>query len=682
MPRLVCIVLAAACMAAAAPAFASEPTFATTFVSGVTPPGAPGSDGGVDVRGGRYLRVTASGTLALGYGACPRATGPQGCAAAFSPARSAPAAPAGALVAAFVNASGALVSSWAPVGEAAYVAIPAGAARVVFRVNGATGREFGAFHVVADVVSERTGRNVQGVSASSVSPSGTRHTQPILRAVPTGGLSSRADLQHLLRRYGFSDTPANVTAVYRGGASGWLAQQLDPANIDDSALAAYMEPVPLAGTSPQTMNGYDDYRNILERRIIQREVASKRQLLEKMTLHWLEHFAVSEDKVNSAPAMIHYEETVRTDALGNFKTLVSDVSVEPAMLLWLDNNNNDGSHVATSPPNENFSRELMQLYVLGTTQLNADGTPVLDGSGNAVPAYSDQDVKQVAQALTGFQRTEPYPLPMVDPRTIDGTKFFPTRHAKGPFTIIGQTVTDTGDPTIVGKVVGVLASNPATAPFEVKELLQRFVTESPSPGYVSRIVAVWNANVDAPDQLAKVMQAIATDPEFYADKQSLVKEPIEYTIDAIRELNGAQAAPYTASMRTPYNSVHGVLSGMQELHWYPPSVFSFYRPGEKESLLTNSLLLTRWGEAVALSNRATTTTLCANCDVNIDFTSLTTLAGGTSAAAVTGYLMDALADGGTPELSALVQNYLGNNGTTNIKGAVWLVLTSPEYEVN
>jgi hypothetical protein len=135
-------------------------------------------------------------------------------------------------------------------------------------------------------------------------------------------------------------------------------------------------------------------------------------------------------------------------------------------------------------------------------------------------------------------------------------------------------------------------------------------------------------------------------------------------------------------MRTPYASVHNVLSGMQEQHWYPPSVFSFYRPGEKESLLTNSLLLTRWGEAVALSNRATLTTLCATCDVNIDFTSLSALAGGTSAAAVTGYLMDALVDGGTPELQALVQNYLGNNGTTNIKGAVWLVLTSPEYEVN
>jgi uncharacterized protein (DUF1800 family) len=661
---------------------ADEPSFATSYVTAGAPHGQAGFDGGVDVAGARYVRITASGTIALrAFRACPGGTGPQGCAAAFSPARLVTSAPAGALVVAFTSASGALVSGWAFVGEAGYVAVPPRAARVVFRANGTAGNESGAFRVVADVVNERTAGAARALSADATAPSAVRHTQPVLRTVSTGTLLARSDVQHLLRRYGFSDTPANVTAVYKSGVAGWLAQQLNPAAIDDSALTTYMEPIPLAGTSNSNGTAYGDYNIILERRIIQREVASKRQLLEKMTLHWLQHFAVSQDKVNSSSAMIHYEETLRADALGNFKTLVSDVSVEPAMLLWLDNNNNDGSNAA-SPPNENFARELMQLYTCGTTQLNADGTPVLDASGNPVTTFNDADVKQVALALTGFQRTEPYPLPMVDPRTIDGTRFFPTRHAKGPFTILNQAVTDTGDPTIVGKVVGVLANNPATAPFEVKELLQRFVTETPSPAYVARMAAVWNANADAPDQLAKVMSAIANDPEFYAAKQSVVKEPVEFIIDAIRALNGAQAVPFTATMKTPYLSVRGALNNMQELHWYPPSVFSFYRPGEKESLLTNSLLLTRWGEGVTLSNRAMLTALNPGVDLQLDLTSLPTLAGSNTPAAVTGYLMDALVDGGTPELQALVQNYLANNVNLNLKGAIWIVLTSPEYEVN
>src|SRR6202035_4035998 len=114
----------------------------------------------------------------------------------------------------------------------------------------------------------------------------------------------------------------------------------------------------------------------------------------------------------------------------------------PAMPLWLDKNNNDGSNVVQTPPNENFARELMQLYVLGTTQLNPDGSPVVDGTGAAAQTYTDADVKQVAQALTGFQRIESPNPGKVDPRTVDSVKFYPTRHAKGPFTIMGQTITD------------------------------------------------------------------------------------------------------------------------------------------------------------------------------------------------------------------------------------------------
>ena len=680
MKLRLCALVAAAFLAPPAIACAAPATFATTFVSSAVPRGQTGFDAGIDVSQGRYVRLTASGTITLiGFGACGRATTPEGCASVFSPSRLAPNAATGSLVAAFVARNGMRVTSWTAVGLGAYIAVPANADRLVLRINGTTGREFGAFRVVADVVGAAPGERA-GLSVSRGAGS-IRRGLPTMRSV-SGPLAARSDAQYAMRRFGFSDTPANVSAVYKSGVSAWLAQQLSPDTIDDSAMNAYVEPIPLFGTGPKTMDGYDNYDNILRRRILQREIASKRQLLEKMTLHWLEHFAVGDDKVNSAAAMIHYEETVRTDALGNFKQLVSDVSVEPAMLLWLDNNNNDGSNVQANPPNENFARELMQLYVLGTTQLNPDGSPVVDGNGNALQTYTDTDVKQVAQALTGFQRTESPNPGKVDPRTVDGVKFFPTRHAKGPFTIMGQTITDTGDPTIVTKVVNSIASNPATAPFEVKELLQRFVTETPSPGYIARIAAVWTANADDPKQLTKVMAAIAADPEFYAGKGSMIKEPIEFAVDAIRSLNGAQATPFNATMQTPYASVFNVLGAMQQQHWYPPSVFSFYRPGDKGSLLTNSLLLTRWSDGASLSGSVRVASLCAKCDVNLDLTALTTLAGGSDAQSATGYVLDALVDGGTPELRGLLQNYLANNVKTLLPGAVWIVLTSPEYEAN
>jgi uncharacterized protein (DUF1800 family) len=678
-----CALIVLACASFTSAAYADSPTFATTYVASGIPRVQTGFDAGIDVTRGRYVRLTASGTIALiGFGACGRATTPQGCPAAFSPSRLVPSAPTGALLAAFVAPNGTLVTSWTPVGLGAYVAVPAGAARLMFRINGTTGREYGAFRVVADVVTAPPTRSMAAdTRAVSAATGSVRRTLPTMRSVG-GPLAARSDVQYAMRRLGFSDSPANIGAVYRTGIAGWIAQQLAPDTIDDSAMTNYVEPIPLFGTGPKTMDGYDNYDRILQRRILQREIASKRQLLEKMTLHWLEHFSVSQDKVNSAAAMIHYEETVRTDALGNFKQLVSDVSVEPAMLLWLDNNNNDGSNVVSSPPNENFARELMQLYVLGTTQLNGDGSPVVDGSGTAVQTYTDADVKQVAQALTGFQRIESPNPGKVDPRTVDSVKFFLTRHAKGPFTIMGQTVTDTGDPTIVPKIINSIASNATTAPFEAKELLQRFVTETPSAGYISRIAAVWTANADDPKQLTKVMAAIAADPEFYTGRGSMVKEPIEFAVDAIRGLNGAQATPFTASMQTPYNSIYNALGSMQQQQWYPPSVFSFYRPGQKDSMLTNTLLLARWGDGASLSSAARTSALCVTCDVNLDFTALATIAGGADATSATGYVLDALADGGNSELRALVRNYLANNVKGLLPGAIWIVLTSPEYEAN
>jgi uncharacterized protein (DUF1800 family) len=683
--RLSYIAAAAAYLAATAPALASPEsptTFATTYVASSVPRGHAGTDAGVEVTGGRYVRITASGTIALGgYSSCGRATHPDGCSAAFSPGRIAPAAATGSLVAAFTSASGQLISGWAAIGMGGYVAVPQGAARMVLRINGTTGHELGAFRVVTDVVANAAAATSGVASSSTAQVGGVRRTLSAMRTVSAAAIS-RSDVQYVLRRFGFGDTPANVNAVYKSGVSGWIAQQLSPSTIDDSALSMYMEPTPLYGTGPSTNNGYDYYGNILQRQILQREIATKRQLLEKMTLHWLEHFAVSEDKVGDPGAMAHYEATVRTDALGNFATLVSDVSVEPAMLFWLDNNNNNGANPTTNPPNENFGREVMQLYIIGTTMLNNDGTPVMDpNTGLAKQTYNDLDVKQAAQAFSGFQVTEPPNPGAVNPLTVDSVKFYKTRHGSGPFTIMGQVITDTGDPTIVPKVINSIVTNPTTAPFEVTELLQRFVTETPSPGYISRIVAVWNANVNDPNQIAKVMQAIANDPEFYSGKGAMVKEPIEYVVDGVRELNGATSTPFTSTMETPYSSQYNTLGAMAQQHWYPPSVFSFYRPGNKESLLTNSLLIARWNGGANFSNETRTTTLCTTCDTNLNFTNLSALTGGSSANSITEYLLDSLVDGGTPQLSALLSNYLAN-GTANLRGAMWMVLTSPEYEVN
>ena len=677
MLRRLCMFVCIVAFSFGGKAIAAPRTFAISFVSTKLPHGAIGDDAGVSVAGGRYVRLTASGSVELAsYGACGRSIGPNGCNAAMSFSRVAPNAPTGSLIIAFVDAAGRPVTAWAEAGDAAFVVVPARASRMLLRVNGATGRESGRFRVAADVV--MTGGGGTGTTTGGV------HRFATQRQVATSESFTRTSAQHLLRRFGFSDTPANVTALYQGGATAWLTAQLNPAGINDSALATYMDPIPMyQGTIAD--NGVP---NIVQDRIIQREVSSQRQLLEKVTLHWLEHFAVSEDKVNDIGAMAHYEDTVRADALGNFAKLVTDVAKEPAMLYWLDNNYNNGANASSSPPNENFGRELMQLYTVGETELNQDGSNVVDANGIPVPNYGEPDVKTMALALTGFQVDSPYPEPTAtDIRGIDSVAFnvhshpntssyvfFPSTEGVGPSQV---RVIDPGNATIVDQCVSMLANLPTTAPFQVTEMLQRFVTEDPSPGYISRISKVWTANVNDPNQIAKVVQAIATDPEFYTSQHSMVKEPIEYAADAVRALNGSAASPVTSSDATPWDQLRNDESNMAEVHYYPPSVFSFYRPGQKESLVTNSELLSRWQNAVDVANSARVTTTCTTCSINENLSAFSTM----TPTQITAYLLDALADGGSPELQALVQNYLNGNHT-DYSGAIWIVLTSPEYEVN
>ena len=398
------------------------------------PRGSVGRDAGVDVSQGTYVRVSASGTFSS-RSVCGGSVGPNGCgglAAASAP---------GTLLAAFADTYGRLAGSWQPIGQYASIAVPSGAKRLLLRVNGLGSSVYGAYRVVADVVgaappaqlgSGGTGNGSavrigpQG-SAGSVQPLavriastpqagavrasgrastlGTVGNGPSTGVIPGAGTASRSDVHYALRRLGFSDTPANVTAVLSQGVSAWVAAQLlAPTPANDTSIVqgvgGNVEALPVLTGNAQTDGNYS--ANI-EDRLMQWQVNTKWQLREKLTLHWLEHFAVSEATVNQSADMEHYIETVRADALGNYAKLLADVSKEPAVMIWLNNANN--GYNPNVPPNENFGREIMQLYSIGVNALNPNGTIVPDPNnpGQPLPTYSEQDVKTMALALTGFQ---------------------------------------------------------------------------------------------------------------------------------------------------------------------------------------------------------------------------------------------------------------------------------------
>jgi uncharacterized protein (DUF1800 family) len=602
---------------------------------------------------------------------------------------------------------------------------------LLLRVNGLSATTYGAYRVVADVVGNappvQLGSAAGSGSAVHIGPPGTSASAqpqavriaslpqvvsvraagrattlatvgngPSTGVITSGGAASRSDVHYVLRRLGFSDTPANVTAVMNEGVSAWVTAQLAaPTPANDTSIVqgvgGNVEALPVLTGNSQTDG---NYAANIEDRLMQWEANTKWQLREKLTLHWLEHFSVSEATVNQSADMEHYIETVRADALGNYAKLLADVSKEPAVMIWLTNANN--GYNPNTPPNENFGREVMQLYSLGVNTLNSNGTIVQDPNnpGQPLATYTEQDVKTMALALTGFQLQSEQAIGTY-PAYVDNIAFNPAAHApatNGGFFVMGQTIPDgkqcpwtyttylqTGLNTscVVDNVALSLANNPTTWVYESTELLERLVNEQPSAAMIGRISTVWGQTVNDPNQIAKVVAAIASDPEFYNGKYTMVKEPIEFEVDAIRALAGAASNPVTATEVRPLANAIGDTAHMAQELWDPPSVFSFYYPGDKEALVNNAQLLATWGSATDLAGSARTAA-CTNCSIFLDFTSFAQVKQTNSLA---GYMLDALVDGGTPQLNALVTNFLNNN-PSNVQGALWIILSSPEYEVN
>ncbi len=489
----------------------------------------------------------------------------------------------------------------------------------------------------------------------------------LLAAAPAQAATAltRAQVQHLLRRFAFSASPQTVTTVLASGIDTWVTSQI--AMQDPATCSGEIESAP---TSLNSSGGYDD-GNVFERLVMQHLVFTPCQLQAKMELQWLDHFAVGLQTVGDPALMYHYEQTIRANALGNFTTLVTAIAQEPAMLYWLSNNNNTGPTA-----NENFARELMQLYTMGLYALNDDGSLKLNTSKAPIATYNQPEVQVIAKSMTGYSVNIDYTNN--NPETRFSVQYNSGNHYTGPLKFFGKTQPVPTDGTAIAFVVKLVCEQPSVAPFIVTELLQRFVTENPSPTYISNVVAVWRAKAKAPDQLAQVMTAIVNDPEFLTSYHSMGKQPAELVVDALRALPGAMTPQPNAA---PGNSLLYSLSNLNQELFYPASVFSFYRPGALNTLTNTGSVLNRTGVFANITNADPTSN--PSVDTYIDMAALRTAINNTHGWAVSAYLLDALLDGGTPAQSGLLKGYLGATPSDNqIRGAIWLLLNTPDFAVN
>ena len=359
------------------------------------------------------------------------------------------------------------------------------------------------------------------------------------------------DARHLLARTGFGASAADIQrfatldraqAVDRILAAARTQATLPPPALADSAVA----PAPGRTLTPEERRAFVREQNENTQALrgwwIAEMAATPSPLTERMTLFWHNHFVSSQQKVGLARLMYAQNATLRANALGSFATLVHAVARDPAMVIYLDSAQN-----RKGAPNENFAREVMELFTLGEGH------------------YSEQDVKEAARAFTGWSYD----------RAAGAFVERPRLHDDGEKVIFGRRGRFDGD-----DVLDLILARPETARFVVTKLWREFVSPDPDPAAVARIAEHFRGTHY---DLKVALRDLFLDPAFWAtaNRGTLVKSPVELVVGTLRALDVRpdSGLPYAIAA-----------AGMGQVLFAPPNVKGW--PGG-EAWINSTTLLAR-----------------------------------------------------------------------------------------
>lgn len=309
------------------------------------------------------------------------------------------------------------------------------------------------------------------------------------------------------------------------------------------------------------------------------------QLRQRVIYALSEIIVISRNKNTNGNELMPWLQILSRNALGNYRTLLREITLDASMGKYLDLVNSTRAN-ATSSPNENYPREVMQLFSLGLYRLNPDGSLQLDANGQPIPTYTQADVQQLARALTGW--TYPTTPGRTPTNSLNGSYYHgpmearPLYHDPGSKTFLGATLPANQSMTQdLDAVIDVLFNHPNIAPFVATRLIRALVTSNPSPAYIARVSAVFDNNGQGVrGDLKAVVRAILLDPEARNDNPpptfGRLRSALQQTIATMRTLNAtvpAQTSPTQGlifSWRFDLEFDEGILNAN--------SVFGHYSP--------------------------------------------------------------------------------------------------------
>jgi uncharacterized protein (DUF1800 family) len=358
-------------------------------------------------------------------------------------------------------------------------------------------------------------------------------------------------------------TPQLIAHVQQVGFQGFLKEQFS------ATASTYPAPGP------------KDDMSFVQKRFFANALQGQDQLRQRIAFALSQIFVISDNKVSDPHAFVLWMNMMQQDALGNYSTLMKDVTTSPAMGNYLDIANNDGC--SSCAPNENYAREFMQLFSIGLSELNPDGSLQLDASGNPIPTYTQDTIEGFAHTYTGWT----YPaLPgkkaqFYDWQYYSGPMIPFDSHHDGGSKLLLNGITLPGGGTTQGDLdaaVQNVFSHPNVGPFVCKQLIQKLVASDPSPGYVSRVAAIFNDNGSGVrGDLQAVVTAILTDaearrgddPTQVQPTDGHLREPLLHMMNLMRAMNASTNGTDNYSW---------FASQMGQEPFNPPTVFNFYPP--------------------------------------------------------------------------------------------------------
>ena len=470
----------------------------------------------------------------------------------------------------------------------------------------------------------------------------------------------------------------------------WGPNPQSLSHVQAEGMQAFLNEQFAAPVSTYPAPASTDDMTVVQKRFFTNALTGQDQLRQRVAWGLSQIMVASATKVNNPSAFVLWQNMFQNDAFGNFLTLLTDVTLSPTMGNYLDMVNNDKPATGVDP-NENYAREALQLFTIGLEQLNPDGTPQLDGSGNPIPTYTQDTVIGFAHVYTGwtyptqpgangqFRNPEYYGGPMIP---------FDSHHDSASTKLLLNGVTLPAGGTAQADMTAALQNifnHPNVGPFISKQLIERLVTSNPSPEYVGRVAAVFADNGSGVrGDLKAVVSAILLDPEARRGDDPTqaqpadgkLKEPVLFITNLLRAMNavsdGASLADQASNMKQP--------------PFFSPTVFNFYHPDhviQGSTLIGPEFEIFNTSTTIARANFVNTLVYGqVSSTTTVDFSGYVPLAANpdqlvTAVAAVMmhGQVSDSMRSTLVSTISAISDN------TRRTKSAFYLIGSSSQFQV-